>query len=466
MNKRSTSDTTHKNRQPPFIAPLILLSLLAAYTTWLLAFWPGSMGEDSFALIREIQGDGAFPSGKTAFWYFFVKLLFGPTQRVEVPIGAQLILCAIIFSRILTWTRQNGLNRTFWFLLIFVCLAPHMVFFMGLLYSDGLFSVAMAGLTFEIWLVTRDRKLSLPSFVYIVLCLPFASFLRSNGMIFPFVVMAAAFLLPNQIQKRGLLCAAVIWLAIGGFVLPRLHDSREHGALYPLAVFETANFLQPRPMGIWEESPRVSPATILALTRAYPIERVIKSYDRDYWDPLVYRVDGPQLLTPRPEDRRTIVSEFFGYNLWHNVPAFVSSRINIFLVSALAQGGIFGPNLGPYLLKRFTSNSSADFFQWEALTTALLKIHHASESLRFILWTPFLGLYLSINLVRRGLREKNSSLLLAAAPMCVQAVGIFFFSIAGEYRYLLPFFASTAALLPIALSSQKIEKTGVRHESI
>src|SRR2546427_4139132 len=51
--------------------------------------------------------------------------------------------------------------------------------------------------------------------------------------------------------------------------------------------------------------------------------------------------------------------------------------------------------------------------------------------------------------MRKGITKCNKSLLLISIPMIVQLGGIFLFSIAGEYRYILPFFTITLVFLPI-----------------
>ena len=62
---------------------------------------------------------------------------------------------------------------------------------------------------------------------------------------------------------------------------------------------------------------------------------------------------------------------------------------------------------------------------------------------------PFLGLGLLAWALVTGTRRRNWPMLLIAAPMLVQLGGIVLFSIAGEYRYILPFFALPLVLLPM-----------------
>ena len=52
------------------------------------------------------------------------------------------------------------------------------------------------------------------------------------------------------------------------------------------------------------------------------------------------------------------------------------------------------------------------------------------------------------------MRRAEAGLLLISIPMLIQWGGVFVFSIAGEYRYLLPFFTLPLALLPAMAMSR------------
>jgi len=428
----------------PFIYALALL--VVAYAIWLLTFWPGILGEDSLAILLEVQTNGKLTSGKPVFWYFFVKTFFEPTGLVEVPIGVQLLLSAVVFARILGWCWAHGLRKTFAFLLVFVCLAPHMIFYIGSLNPDAIFAVAASGLLFELWLIARTRKLSRVSLLMCLIVLPFAVFSRANGIVFLGAVLYAAALLGTA-DRIKLLAAAISWCTI--VVTGQIsHNVRTHDALYPLALFETVNFLQPRPMNLWRERPRVSEETIQTLTRYQPIQKIIENYDRDYWDPLIYKPDGPQLQSLSRADMQIIVNQFFRYNLWQNLPAFLSSRVNIFMVSALAQGGLVSVEYAPHVLAQIRSESQFRRFHLTTLESVLISVHAFSEKYRWLLWTPWLGIALLFIMVRRGLSTKSRPMLIVAIPMAVQLLAIFALSIAGEYRYLLPFFTLPLVALP------------------
>lgn len=442
--KNTVLTETSVGRPDPFIYVLALL--VVAYGIWLLTFWPGVLGEDSLAILREVQTHRTFTSGKPVFWYFFVKTFFEPTGLVEVPIGVQLFLSAVVFARILGWCWAHGLRKTFAFLLVFVCLAPHMIFYIGSLYPDAIFAVAASGLLFELWLIAQTRKLSRVSLLMCLITLPFAVFARANGIVFLGPVLYAAALL-ERADRSKLLAVSLTWCAIAvtGVISD---DARSHDVLYPFALFETVNFLQPRPMNLWPERPRVSEKTIQSLTRYQPMQKIIENYDRDYWDPLVYKSTGPHLGSLSPADEKTIVSEFFRYNLWQNVPAFLASRVNIFMVSALAQGGLQSVEYAPHVLAQIRSESQFRRFHLTTLESVLISVHAFSEKYRWLLWTPWLGIALLFIMVRRGFRAKSGPMLIVAIPMAVQLLAIFALSIAGEYRYLLPFFTLPLVALP------------------
>lgn len=428
----------------PFLGVLSILVLV--YAIWLITFWPGVLGEDSLAILLEVQTRGDFQSGKPAFWYFFVKTFFMPGALIEGPIGFQLLLSAIIFSRILSWCWAYGLKKIFVFLLIFICLAPHMIFFMGSLYPDGIFSVAVAGLLFELWLITKTRQVSLASLGILLIAFPIAVFARTNGAVFLLAVIYVAAILPRN-DRIKILAVGLVWCALV-VMGDKMHKTYSHGAIYPLVVFETANFLQPRPMNLWREKPRVSEKTIQTLTKYQPLEKIIQNYDRDYWDPLQYHPDGPKLGNIDCKDQKIIVKEFFRHNLWQNIPAFVSSRVNVFMVAALAQGGMVSIDYASQVIPKIKTLSIFRYFQWNALESRLKSVHAFSEKYRWLLWTPFLGMVLLFMMLRRAYHVRSPEMLVVALPMGIQLVAIFVFSIAGEYRYLLPFFTLPLVALP------------------
>lgn len=440
-------------------APMLFFFLLAGtYCFWLVTFWPGVLGEDSVAVLREVQDPEAFRSGKTVVWYYFVKLLYGTTERVEAPIAAALLLCAIFLSRMLAWCWTHRLWTTFAYLLLAIALAPHMVYFMGTLYPDGLFSVASAAALFEVWLCTRRRTASAASLVVLMLALPLAVFLRPNGIILlaP-IVLALAWLNGRSRIAWGLVTAA--WCTVI-FVTQHLHRSSVQETQFPLAVFETAGFLQKRSMNdLWKlyphmndpwvlSSPKVSSATIEALGRNQPLEKLQEFRDPAYWDMLVFHPEGPQVGSLSPGDKRTVVREFWTTNLWRNLPDFAASRVNVFLSAALAQGGFPALSYATNVLPRIQTVSTYRPLHWDRVERWLQTLHAKSYAWRWLLWTPWLGFALLVWAMMAGIRRRDPGLLVVAAPMVLQWGGIFVFSTAGEYRYLLPFFTLPLVLLP------------------
>lgn len=58
-------------------------------------------------------------------------------------------------------------------------------------------------------------------------------------------------------------------------------------------------------------------------------------------------------------------------------------------------------------------------------------------------------------LIKSGWQRRDVPTLLVTVPMLVQLGGIFFFSIAGEYRYLLPYFVLPLVLLPVLATQRR-----------
>ncbi|RYG11935.1 MAG: hypothetical protein EON92_09445 [Burkholderiales bacterium] len=363
-----------------------------------------------------------------------------------------MLLGAIIFARILAWCWRERMVRSYWFILLAVSLAPPVLYYQAAVYSDGMFCTATAGLVFESWLICRERKASPVALAYLAVLLPFAVFFRSNGI----VMLALCIPLFMCLRSRARLAVAAIFLgwAMIATISARVHKPEGHGSLFPLALFETVNFIQPHAMGLKNYLNAITPETLAALTSKRHISQIIAFRDADYWDPLVHFADGPDLSRMGKAERKVIVRQFFCCNLWNNVPAFLASRVNVFMVAALAQGG-FGPFLEtPALLARTRSVSQAQPWQLGGVATGLQAAYDWSFSHRWLLWTPFAGIAMMLALMRRGWQRRDRVLILLMAPLAAQLGGIFFFSIAGEYRYLMLFFTGMAALLPIYVATR------------
>lgn len=436
----------------PFL--VTFLFLVVAYGVWLMNFWPGVLGQDSLAVLLQIE-EGKIQSQKPVFWYLFVKWLYEPHRLIEVSVGLQLLLCALILSRILAWCWQQGMRKAFSFLLLFICLGAPVLYYQSALYSDGLFCAAVTGLTFECWLIVRARKVSALQLLYLALLVPIALFFRANGAFMLAILVPLLVWVPGRGKlKIGLVFLA--WVLSYSYANYTHKYLARHGTLYPLAVFETVNFLQPIAIGtrVMGLQGLVTPATMAALERRRPVKDIIAYYDRDYWDPLVYRAGGPDMLSMPKDDKLIIVREFFCCNLWHNLPAFLGSRVNIFMVAALADGGFGGLDETVTILSQIKSRSQVRPFVLGPVDAALRGLFNVSFKNRWILWSPFLGIGLLFALILRGWKRRDWPLVLLMAPLLMQLGGIFFFSIAGEYRYLMVFFTGVVALLPIYCSTR------------
>ena len=206
-------------------------------------------------------------------------------------------------------------------------------------------------------------------------------------------------------------------------------------------------------MGLWERNePRVTERTIEALTSSgKSLEHISNFYDHYYWDPLIFFSRGPALLDLSKTAKKIIVREFITYNLWHNFPAFAASRVNIFLYSAFADGGIPGPLNSKNILPK---TQAASIFKAYSLPTdsILQDWFEFSVKYRVVLWTPWLGLVLIVVCCARTIQHRQAHGAVVASIYAMQLAAVFVFSIAGEYRYILAFFTAPLALLPVLYS--------------
>ncbi|QNP49926.1 hypothetical protein [Diaphorobacter aerolatus] len=442
--------------------PIFWLLLSALYLGWLAVFWPGVLGEDSAAVLMEVDTEGRSSSGKTAFWYYFLKATYGTTHRVEVPIALLMLLCAFLFARMLSWYWDAQRRRLLCvFLLVFICAAPHMVYFIGTLYPDAIFAVSSTALLFEIWIVCNTRRAGWLSCGVFFTALPFAVFARPNGILFLLpAVIALAFV---QGKGRHVLAAIIGLWCIVIFGSTRIHTSQSQSAVHSLVLFETVKLMQPRAMNeFWAQmpdmndpwvlrKPKLSPRT-LEILEGYRPRELLRAYsDPVYWDMLVFHPSGPQLLgLPAPQTEE-LTHEFLRYNLWHNLPDIAASRVNVFLAAALAQGGFPALDYAPYVLNRVRTNSTFRRFGLNELEQVLRKIHRSSHEWRWLFWTPWLGIGLLIGAFRKSANRKDVPALLICVCALLQLTGIYLFASAAEYRYLLPLFTLPLTLIPVLI---------------
>ncbi|WP_298207627.1 acyltransferase [Acidovorax sp.] len=428
---------------------IVLGFIGVVYAAWLVASWPGILGQDSLAIMLEVDTDRVHQANKPAFWYLYALLTYGATGRVEVPIALQMLICAAVCARILAWMLTHRMWKSFAYCLIFVALAPSVVYYSSSFYSDGIYAISLSGMMFEVWRSIRNRSVDLPSLLIFFVTIPFAIFGRPNGVLNLIPLAALAWMLSKPYRVRmGLVI--VPWLVIGFGSQFIYKYENPIGSVFPLALYETVGFLEHRPMGLWEHNqPRVTTKTVDALTSTgQSLDKIREFHDHYYWDPLIFFPAGPALLSLSDKSKRTIIKEFFKYNLWHNFPAFMASRVNIFLYAAMANGGIPGPPATSQILPLTKSISSV-----QPLKFSLRKHLHAwydfSIQHRAIMWAPWGGLVLLMMALRRSMKQRDKVVTLIAGTYALQLVAIFIFSIAGEYRYLLAFFTAPLVLLPV-----------------
>ena len=392
MTTPSNEATRLSRAQSIRAAALIFLGLSALWLLWWLAFWPGVVGPDGLAVLWQIEGR-PLHSRKPLMWYLAVKGFYQPGRHIEGIVGLQMLLGALIYARILWWCWLQHMRKTFWVIGVCIALSPAVLLYQSALYSDGLFAAGVTGLTFEAWLILQRRVLTRASLIWVAMSLPLALFCRANGFVMLLLLVPMMWAIDGRARLR-LASIVLLWLAAFGVGLRQEPKWESHGALFPLAVYETASFLQPSIMGLRNPEARVTQATREALARHRPLPQFVAFFDRDYWDPLAYRADGPDVTAMNRADQKIVVHEFWCCNLWRNLPAFLASRVNIFGVALLAQGGFGGPLQTEINLPMTQSQSNIGIAGLEGLRRAMSAYFDWSFSWRWLLWSPIPGLLL------------------------------------------------------------------------
>lgn len=432
---------------PAYTGALLCTALV--YGLWYVGVWPGPIGEDGYSLVANIlQGEPAW-TFKEATWLLYALATFGTTHQVEAAIIPLLLVHVLVLSRMLGFAYASGHKISAAVMFVLIVCAPHALNYASSLYADSVFSVAFIGICFEVWLALRRQRISGATLAFIGALLPMAALFKSNGIIILAPVLYLAWR-GRGAGRYGLLFFVVFWLCVSHVGGKALQLGKGHGALKPLVLFETVNFMQTKPMNLWDNRHMVTEKTREIIYRYTSQQDLDTYYDRDYWDTLWHqnqdRIQFRQITHP---EFRQLRREFFTYNLWRNIPAFTASRVNIFLATALAQGGIVGPADARDNRAMPLTQSTYNAWGADALVAVVDEAFEFSRDLRFLLWTPFVGIALLLVCTRRALRQREHASLIVCATLLVQLGGIFVFSIAAEYRYLLMFFYAPLLLVPM-----------------
>lgn len=424
--------------------------LMLVYTVWYAMVWPGPIGPDGYGVAFNIdQGTAGF-TGKEAGWMLYALLTYGVSQRFEVMVIPLLALHALMFSRMIGWTALQGQWKVAAALLVLVACTPHVLTYAASAYPDSAFSLAYVAVLFEVWLALRRGRLSAFSLGYLALLIPLAIFFRANGIVLLLPLVYLCWRLGGG-MRWALAAVVVAWVAV--VQVGAAHHGLRGGqsAMRSLILFETVNFMQTRPMNLWQNQHMVTERTREVIHRYASQESLDRHFDRDYWDTLWHQnQDVIRFREMTREDRRVLRREFFTYNLWRNIPAFISSRVNILLASALAQGGIVGPmDAGHTLTDIPQARSTFNPLGLYRLKEAVVAGFDCSYAWRYLTWTPCIGLALLWLVGRRAYARRDAVDGLIVAMLAVQLVAITLLSTAAEYRYLLMFFYAPLLLVPM-----------------
>ena len=428
---------------------IVFLFFFLVYGIWYSVFWPGPTGQDGYSLLMHINQGNPKWTGKEGAWLIYALLTYGTTGHVEAITIPLLLLHVLIFTRLILHLWNIGCKKIASASAIFIACTPHVLNAASSLYPDSIFSLAFIALLFEIWIALKNGLTKANSLLIFIL-FPIASSFKANGIIVVLPMLYLAWELKPRSQKVFIILTMLVWGSIGAICHQVFDLGKGHPALKPLVLFETTNFMQSRPMGLWETRHMVTDRTKEIMYRHISQDAIDELYDRDYWDTLWHaNQDRVRFRGMSKTDWRHLRTDFFTYNLWRNIPAFTASRVNIFLASALAQGGIVPPTAGKDVLAIVPTNSTYNPFQFDGLQNFLLQFFDFTYAWRFLFWSPFVGLVLLAMAAKKNASTHNTANRVILATLFIQLAGIFLMSIAAEYRYLLIFFYSPLLLVPI-----------------
>ena len=450
---QATLTSTDNARSQPIFRVITLLLIIGSYGYFMASMWPGVLAEDSRAALLYIDGLTPFFPGKTAFWMQFLDLTYNRTKLVEVPVLVMASICVLVLCRIQLYLLDLRRYKSFVFCLVFITLAPHLIVLNLTLMGDGIFAVATIGLFFELYLCCQRRRLTATSTAIIVATAGFALLTRTNGLTALLPLFLTLFYLP---QKGKLVLGLIIGAYLAGMVAlnKAQGDLKPQGAVFPLVIWETVNFLRPPAMKTPTSFDRVSPKTIATLEELAPLDLYLRFYDREYWDPLNFAAGGPGVSRFTPAQQKVLTKEFFKRNLPKNLAAFMGSRVHVFFATALAYSGLPWPGYTPVVLPQTSSLSEAWPLAHYSFFKLPEKIFIESFKKRAILWTPFIAIaILGFALVKFS-KKIISIEFFISLTFLFQLAGIFFFSIASEYRYISILVYAPLILLPM-LTNQR-----------
>ena len=442
------SSSSHHLPTQPVVRCVTLLLIIGSYAFFLAALWPGVLAEDSRATLLYIDGLTPFFPGKTAFWMQFLDLTYNTSKLVEVPVLVMASLCVLVLCRIQLYLLDQRLYKSFIFCLVFIVLAPHLIVLNLTLMGDGIFAVATVGLFFELYLCCQRQRLTLTATVIIVATASFALLTRTNGLTALLPMFMTLLYLP---RKGKLVLSAVIAANLTGMVVlnKAQGDLKPQGAIFPLVIWETVNFLQPPAMKAPTSLDRVSPKTIATLEELAPLDTYLRFYDREYWDPLNFAAGGPGVGRFTSAQKKVLTKEFFKRNLPNNFAAFMGSRVHVFFATALAYSGLPWPGYTPVVLPQTLSHSVAWPLENYPAFKLPEKIFIESFKKRVILWSPFFSIIILIFSLTIFSKKIISIEFIICFTFLLQLSGIFFFSIASEYRYISIIIYAPLILLPM-----------------
>ena len=432
------------------------LFILACWTPYLTAVWPGTVSNDSITELFELFGVKSLSNGNPLFQTGLIGLsvligqnaLGSADAAVALYVAAQGLLMALLLGYAVFLTAEGGAPR--WLVLsslAFYALCPVFPLFAWCVGKDTNFAMAVLWLALTVWKLIRSGKPTVWDTVSLCAGAVLCVLLRNAGVGLAAGTLGAV-LVWSLIRKNNLwrgplyalTCGAAALFILQAALIPFLRAEKS-----PETEILSAPLQQVARVVTNESLPA---EYVAAVDAVLPVDQLKAAYNGELSDPVknLWRTSATQeqkrdffaawlrLGIRRPA---TYFSAFFHNSYGYLMPGFVSTIKPTFLLGA---EGTTTPLKGRF---DFSVNPRA-----EALKTVLK---------RLLTYAPFRivsapGLYGWITLFAfvALLAARKWRMLLMALPALLTLLGCLFSPVNGYFRYAMPVYFCAVPLLAAA----------------
>lgn len=433
---------------------LFFLISTGVLSTWLAAFYPGIMTPDSIDQWQQAS------TLSISNWHpylstLYIGLLKGIANTPASIAILQIIWTSILFAYAFNYFLQKGTSR--WLVVsLFIILTTSIP--VGLytitLWKDIPFALALASAGFLVSKALFDKQS--PNILGLLLFVTIASFFRHNGAINLFIFPIAIITLFYKQYRQKIfqfLSGLVIICFLVIVIIPSLLKIKEVPTWFTAApiYYETVSYLKVLPTK--DHPQRLSPKTIASLTKIMSLDHLLKSFDPQSAEPLLFSTH----ITPGALDETEIWSnlrkEFWRYNLLRNFNLFLSNRTTLFITSTLGYGAISANDIYPNNLGLKTTPLIALLNHWMGNISTFVG---TNIILQHVIWNSLISIIAQVWIIINSWYKKKTASFFFSSLIITNCISIAAFNVAGDWRYYYFAYLSFFIIIPFfSMESRK-----------